>query len=137
MNSIVILLSPFWLSWKNDFLRSSQRWRGRWLLLALAIAFWGGIYYVVRRVLLYLQYVDDLGPSFPYHLLLISLLTVLSMLLFSNLITLLPNFFLARDLDLLLSTSVSTGPFYYSRVIPPLLNPSGMLLFFSLPIFAS
>ena len=60
MSSIVILLSPFWLSWKNDFLRSGQRWRRRWLLLALAIAFWSGIYYVVRRVLLYFQSVYDL-----------------------------------------------------------------------------
>ena len=84
MSSIVILLSPFWLSWKNDFLRGRQRWRRRWLLLALAIAFWSGIYYVVRRVLLYFQSVYDLGPSLAYQLLLIILLTFLSMLLFSN-----------------------------------------------------
>jgi len=137
MSSIVILLSPFWLSWKNDFLRGSRRWRRRWLLLALAIAFWSGIYYVVRRVLLYFQSVYDLGPSLAYQLLLIILLTFLSMLLFSNLITALSNFFLARDLDLLLSTPVSTSSFYYSRVITTILNSSWMVLFFSLPIFAA
>ena len=137
MSSIVILLSPIWISWKNEFLRGGQRWRRRWLLVALATAFWCGIYYVVRRVLLYFQSVYDLGPSLAYQLLLIILLTFLSMLLFSNLITALSNFFLARDLDLLRSTPVSTGSFYYSRLITTILNSSWMVLFFSLPIFAA
>ena len=137
MSSIVILLSPFWLSWKNDFLRGGQPWRRRWLLIALATAFWCGIYYVIRRVLLYFQSVYDLGPSLAYQLLLIILLTFLSMLLFSNLITALSTFFLARDLDLVRSTPVPTGPFYYSRLITTTLNSSWMVLFFSLPIFAA
>ena len=63
------------------------------MLVALATAFWYGIYYVVRRVLLYFQSVYDLGPSLAYQLLLIILLTFLSMLLFSNLITALSTFF--------------------------------------------
>ena len=137
MSSIVILLSPFWLSWKNDFLRRGQPWRRRWLLVGLATAFWYGIYFVVRRVLLYFQSVYDLGPSLAYQLLLIILLTFLSMLLFSNLITALSTFFLARDLDLLLSTPVSIGSFYYSRLITTILNSSWMVLFFSLPIFVA
>ena len=137
MSSIVILLSPFWLSWKNDFLRGGQPWRRRWLLIALATAFWCGIYYLIRRVLLYFQSVYDLGPSLAYQLLLIILLTFLSMLLFSNLITALSTFFLARDLDLVRSTPVPAGPFYYSRLITTTLNSSWMVLFFSLPIFAA
>jgi ABC-2 type transport system permease protein len=104
MNSILVLLSPIWISWKNDFLRRGRSWRRRWLLLGLALAFWCGTYYVIRRVLLYFQSVYDLGPSLAYQLLLIILLTFLSMLLFSNLITALSTFFLARDLDLVLST---------------------------------
>src|SRR4029453_7923750 len=137
MSSIVILLSPFWLSWKNDFLRGGQPWRRRWLLVALATAFWCGIYYVVRRVLLYFQSVYDLGPSLAYQLLLIILLTFLSMLLFSNLITALSTFFLARDLDLVRSPPVPIGPFFYARLITTTLNSSWMVLFFSLPIFAA
>jgi ABC-2 type transport system permease protein len=137
MSSIVILLSPFWLSWKNGFLRGGQTWPRRWLLVALATAFWCGIYYLIRRVLLYFQSVYDLGPSLAYQLLLIILLTFLSMLLFSNLITALSTFFLARDLDLVRSTPVPMGPFYYSRLITTTLNSSWMVLFFSLPIFAA
>jgi ABC-2 type transport system permease protein len=137
MNSLVILLSPIWLSWKNDFLRGGRSWRRRSLLIGLALAFWYGTYYVIRRVLLYFQSVYDLGPSLAYQLLLIILLTFLSMLLFSNLITALSTFFLARDLDLVLSTPVSADSFYYSRLITTTLNSSWMVLFFSLPIFVA
>jgi ABC-2 type transport system permease protein len=59
------------------------------------------------------------------------------MLLFSNLITALSTFFLACDLDLVRSTPVSAGPFYYSRLITTTLNSSWMVLFFGLPIFAA
>ena len=137
MNSLVILLSPIWLSWKNDFLRGGRSWRRRSLLIGLALAFWYGAYCVIRRVLLYFQSVYDLGPSLAYQLLLIILLTFLSMLLFSNLITALSTFFLARDLDLVLSTPVSADSFYYSRLITTTLNSSWMVFFFSLPIFAA
>jgi ABC-2 type transport system permease protein len=135
MKPIVVLLSPIWISWKNDFLRPGRSWRRRWLLLGLALAFWCGTYYVIRRVLLYFHSVYDLGPSLAYQLLLIILLTFLSMLLFSNLITALSTFFLARDLDLVLSTPAPLGSFYYSRLITTTLNSSWMVLFFSLPIF--
>jgi hypothetical protein len=84
MSSILVLLSPIWISWKNDFLRRGRSWRRRWLLLGLALAFWCGTYYVIRRVLLYFQSVYDLGPSLAYQLLLIILLTFLSMLLFQQ-----------------------------------------------------
>jgi ABC-2 type transport system permease protein len=137
MSSILVLLSPIWISWKNDFLRRGRSWRRRWLLLGLALAFWCGTYYVIRRVLLYFQSVYDLGPSLAYQLLLIILLTFLSMLLFSNLITALSTFFLARDLDLVLSTPAPLGSFYYSRLITTTLNSSWMVLFFSLPVFVA
>ena len=137
MNSIIVLLSPAWLSWKNDFFRGGRSWGRRGMLLALLILFWFGVFYLVRRVLLYFQSVYDLGPSLAYQLLLIILLTFLSLLLFSNLITALSTFFLARDLDLVRSTPVSTGPFYYSRLITTTVNSSWMVLLFSLPIFAA
>src|SRR5919106_369428 len=135
MNSIVILLSPFWLSWKNDFVRAGNGWGRRFFLLSLGSAFWLGTFFVIRRVLIYFQNVYELGPALAYQLLLIILLTFLSMLLFSNLITSLSTFFLARDLDLVLSSPTSTRSFYYSRLVTTTVNSSWMVLFFSLPIF--
>jgi ABC-2 type transport system permease protein len=135
MNSLIILLSPFWLSWKNDFGRARSAWGRRVFLLGLGLAFWAGIFFVIRRVLIYFQNVYELGPALAYQLLLIILLTFLSMLLFSNLITSLSTFFLARDLDLLLSCPIPIRSFYYSRLMTTTANSSWMVLFFSLPIF--
>ena len=137
MASIPVLLSPKWLSWKNEFRAGGDRWRRRLALLALGVSFWIGTFYVVRRVLTYFQSVHELGPALAYQLLLIILLTFLSMLLFSNLITALSAFFLAGDLDLLMSAPLSQDAFYYSRLIITVANSSWMVLFFSLPIFAA
>src|SRR5439155_206011 len=95
MNTIFVLLSPLWLSWKNDFRRAGNQWGRRLFLLGLALAFWCGTFFVIRRVLIYFQSVYELGPALAYQLLLIILLTFLSMLLFSNLVTSLSTFFFA------------------------------------------
>jgi len=137
MNSILVLLSPFWFSWRNDFLRGGQPWHRRLFLLALSVGLWFGIFIVIRRVLLYFQDVYELGPALAYQFLLIILLTFFSMLLFSNLIAALSAFFLARDLDLVLATPTNLNSFYYSRLITTTINSSWMVLFFSLPIFAA
>jgi ABC-2 type transport system permease protein len=137
LSTIALLLSPKWLTWKNDFQRTGTWAARRWSLLALGICFWLGTFYVIRRVLMYFQSVHELGPALAYQLLLIILLTFLSMLLFSNLITALSAFFLARDLDLIISMPLSHHGFYYSRLLMTTVNSSWMVLFFSLPIFAA
>jgi ABC-2 type transport system permease protein len=137
LRTVLLLLSPKWLGWKNDFHRGSDRWAQRSLLLLLGACFWVGTYYAVRRVLTYFQSVHELGPALAYQLLLIILLTFLSMLLFSNLITALSAFFLAGDLDLIISTPLSQSDVYYSRLMMTAANSSWMVLFFSLPIFAA
>lgn len=133
-----LLLSPLFLTWKNElWLRREKGWLRGLVLIVLGLAFWLGTYWIVRRVLLYFQAVHELGPALAYQLLLIILLTFLSMLLFSNLITALSAFFLARDLDLVLSAPTPLSSFFYSRLITTTLNSSWMVLFFSFPIFAA
>src|SRR5712692_7953576 len=137
MKPIFVLLSPFWFSWRNDYLRCRKQWTRRLFLLGLSVAFWVGTFFVIRRVLLYFQSVYELGPALAYQFLLIILLTFFSMLLFSNLIAALSTFFLARDLDLVLATPSSLNSFYFSRLIKTIIDSSWMVLFFSLPIFAA
>jgi len=135
MTAIFVLLSPILLSWKNElFHRRERNWLRRLFIISLGAGFWLGTYWVVRRVLLYFETVHGLGPALAYQLLLIILLTFLSMLLFSNLITALSSFFLARDLDLLLSAPTPATPFFTARLVSTTLNSSWMVLFFSLPI---
>ncbi len=138
MHTVSVLLSPILLSWKNElWAPRKKKWLRRLLLLCLAFGFWGATYWVIKRVLVYFQTVHELGPALAYQLLLIILLTFLSMLLFSNLITALSTFFLARDLDLVMSTPTSPSAFFYSRLITTTVNSSWMVLLFSLPIFAA
>jgi len=137
MTSVPVLLSPLWLTWKNSFFRGGGSWTRRFLLAALAVSFWLGTYLVIRRVLRYFETVYDLGPGLAYQLLLIILLTFLSMLLFSNLVASLSTYFMARDLDLLRSTPISSNSFFYARLINTTVNSSWMVLFFSVPIFAA
>lgn len=138
MRPLWVLLSPALLSWKNDLRTGgAARWLRRLVLLGLGAAFWIGTYWILKRVLTYFQTVYDLGPALGYQLLLIILLTFLSMLLFSNLITSLSTFFLARDLDLVLSAPVPPSSFFYARLIATTVNSSWMVLFFSFPIFAA
>lgn len=138
MRPLLVLLSPTVLSWKNDLKAGGPaRWARRLVLLALGTAFWFGTYWTIKRVLIYFQTVYELGPALAYQLLLIILLTFLSMLLFSNLITSLSTFFLARDLDLLRSTPTPSSSFFYARLFATTVNSSWMVLFFSLPVFAA
>ena len=138
MQPIFVLLSPTLLSWKNElFRREKGGWLRRLFLLSLAAGFWLGIYWVVRRVLLYFHSVHGLGPALAFQLLLIILMTFLSMLLFSNLITALSAFFLAGDLPLLLSAPTSSGHFFAARLTSTTINSSWMVLFFTLPILAA
>ena len=138
MQPLLVLLSPTLLSWKNDFFREGEKkWLRRAVLLCLGLALWIGIYWTIQRVLVYFQTVHGLGPALAYQLLLIILLTFLSMLLFSNLITALSTFFLAHDLDLVLSTPAPPAAFFSSRLITTTVNSSWMVLFFSLPVFAA
>src|SRR3989338_4380237 len=126
-NSLFVLLSTFVLSWTNELLRQGEKkWPRRAVLLGLGIGFWAGIYWIVRRVLVYFETVHGLGPALAYQLLLIILITFLSMLLFSNLIAGLSTFFLAQDLDLILSAPTPAAAFFGSRLITPTLNSPWM-----------
>ena len=138
MPSLVVLLSPYLLAWKNQLAAATGAKRlRRSFLLCLALGFWLGTYWTIRRVLVYFQTVYELGPSLAYQLLLIILLTFFSMLLFSNLVSALSTFFLARDLDLVLSAPTPLSSFFYSRLTTTAVNSSWMVLFFSLPVFAA
>jgi ABC-2 type transport system permease protein len=137
MNTVLVLLIPTWLTWKNTFFRGTASWSRRILLGILALSFWFGTFFLIRRVLRYFETVYELGPALAFQLLLIILLTFLSMLLFSNLVAALSTFFLARDLDLINAAPLAPSAFFYARLINTAINSSWMMLFFSLPIFAA
>jgi ABC-2 type transport system permease protein len=134
--SIAHLLSPKWLSARAG---SADRGRGmRWGLLAvIGVVFWSFAFGAVYRVLSYFRGVPEIGPLLAGKLLGILLLAFSSILLLSNIITALSTFFLARDLDMLVSAPVDWLRLYGAKLFETTLHSSWMVVLLAIPIFAA
>lgn len=136
--SILHLLSP---RWQSSRARASQGERGRtarWALLGLlALLFWSFAFGAMHRVLSYFKGVPEIGPLLAGKLLGILLLSFSSILLLSNIITALSSFFLARDLDMLVSAPVDWLKLYAAKLFETTLHSSWMVLLLSVPIFVA
>src|SRR3954464_14168156 len=120
-------------------LRQEQRGSGgRAVLLGLvAIVFWSAVFGVAYRVLRYFRAVEDIGNLMAAKVLGIILLAFLSILLLSNIITALSTFFLAKDLDLLVSAPIPRSRFYLSKLAETIVHSSWMVALLALPIFTA
>src|SRR5213596_497650 len=111
---------------------------GKLLILALVgLAFWTGVYGVLYRILKYFRGVEDLGPLLAGKLLALVLLSFISILVLSNVITALSSFFLAKDLDLLVSAPVDWLRLYLAKLGETLLHSSWMVALMAVPILAA
>lgn len=107
------------------------------LLLVVGGGFWGGTYVLMERVLRYLKATPEVGPLIASKILGVALLSFLSLLLLSNLITALSSFFMARDIDLLLSAPVDWLTFYLAKLGENLLHSSWMVVVMAIPVFTA
>src|SRR3989449_650094 len=111
---------------------------GKLLILALVgLAFWTGVYGVLYRILKYFRGVEDLGPLLAGKLLDLVLLSFISILVLSNVITALSSFFLAKDLDLLVSAPVDWLRLYLAKLGETLLHSSWMVALMAVPILTA
>jgi len=134
----VTLMSPKWLTARARAV-TGERGRGaRWVVLALVgIVFWAVVFGLLYRVLSYFASVEEIGPLLAGKLLGLLLISFVAILLLSNIIAALSSFFLARDLDLLMSAPVDWLPMYASRLFETALHSSWMVLLLSLPVLAA
>ena len=104
---LLLLLSPKWLTARARAV-SGERGRGaRWAVLgAVGLVFWAIAFGLLYRVLSYFAGVEEIGALLAGKLLGLLLLSFSAILLLSNIIAALSSFFLARDLDLLVSAPV-------------------------------
>lgn len=132
------LLRPKWQS-ALARLRQERKGAGTKILLLLIVGtvFGGGTYGLFHRVLRYLKDTPEVGPLIASKILAVGFLAFLSLLLLSNLITALSSFFLARDLDLLISAPVDWLWFYLAKLAENLLHSSWMVVVMAAPIFAA
>ena len=138
MNDILTLIRPRVLGFKNaSFFRRNKKGGLLKLLLfgGVGLAFWGGIFGVSLRVLYYFKGIEELGNLLAFKLLSMILLTLLSLLVFSSILTSLSKLFLSKDLSLVHGMPVSTSRIFLARWMESTLDSSWMVVIYLLPVF--
>jgi ABC-2 type transport system permease protein len=136
--SIVLLLSPKWLTARARAMANERGRTARFTMLAvIGLGFWAFIFTLLYKLLVYFRSVPDLGPFLAGKLLGLILIGFFSLLLLSNIITALSSFFLARDLDLLVAAPVDWLALYGAKLLETGVNASWMVVLMAVPMFAA
>jgi ABC-2 type transport system permease protein len=137
--SLAHVLQPKWRT-ALQRLREERASGGSGKIIVLALvggAFWAGVFGVLYRILKTLRGVEELGPLIPGKILGLVLLSFISILVLSNVNTALSSFFLAKDLDLLVSAPVDWLRLYLAKLGETLLHSSWMVALMVVPILAA
>lgn len=136
--SAISLLAPKWMTARARA-ASGEKGRGvRFAVLGVVgLVFWGIAFGLLYRVLSYFASVEEIGPLLAGRLLGLLLLSFGAILLLSNIIAALSSFFLAKDLDLLMSSPVDWLPLYTSRLFETALHSSWMVVLLAIPMLAA
>jgi ABC-2 type transport system permease protein len=134
------LLVPKWLTARARAAGTGED-RGRTLRLVFlgvfGVGFWAFIYGMLYQLLRYFRRTPEIGGILAGKLLGLILVGFFSILLLSNIITALSSFFLARDLDLLVSGPVDWLNLYLAKLLETLVNSSWMVVLMAIPMFAA
>src|SRR3989442_6315492 len=137
--SLAHVLQPKWRT-ALQRLREEREKGGSGKLVILIIvggAFWAGVFGVLYLILRNLRKVEELGPLIPGKILGVVLLSFIAILVLSNVITALSSFFLAKDLDLLVSAPVDWLGIYLAKLSETLLHSSWMVALMAVPILTA
>ena len=139
MNEVLTLLKPrIWPLRKRGLRRANGNSSVRLLLLgAIGLLFWGGIFAVSWRVLIYFKGIEDIGDILGYKLLSMMLVVSFALLLFSSILTSLSKLYLSRDLLLVHSLPVSSYKIFITRWIDSTIDSAWMVIIYTLPVFVS
>ena len=107
------------------------------LLTVVGLAFWAGVYGVLYVILRYFRGVEELGPLLAGKMLGLALLCFISILVLSNVITALSSFFLAKDLDLLVSAPVDWLRLYLAKLLETTIHSSWMVALMAVPLLTA
>lgn len=135
-----LILQPMWVGMRNRIKRRKvtiETFLRDIVLVGFALLVMGGIYYGTSSMLAKLATYRTfayLPAQQPIGLVLMLLLVSLTI---SNFATSLGTLFLSKDLDLLLSSPVSTLQFFFGKFVYVLLSTSWMPAIFILPFLAA
>ncbi len=134
----VWLLRPKWQMARHRMARH-ERGDLRRLLVVMTLGggFWLATFLIAFRLVRYFRSAEDIGTLLAGKLLSMILLSFGSILLLSNTIAALSNFFLAKDLDQLAAAPVSPWALYRARLAETALHSSWMVALLLVPILAA
>jgi ABC-2 type transport system permease protein len=136
MRSLTLVLMPKWRTARVRFRQGQSP--GKVLTIGgVGAVFWLAVFGVLYRVLSYFRGVEEIGPLLAAKLLGLALLAFLSILLLSNVITALSSFYLAKDLDLLVSSPADWLHVYLAKLGETMVHSSWMVALMAVPIFAA
>jgi len=107
------------------------------LLTAVGVTFFAGVFVVLYVILRYFRGVEELGPLLASKMLGLALLSFISILVLSNVITALSSFFLAKDLDLLVSAPVDWLRLYLAKLLETAIHSSWMVALMAVPLLTA
>jgi len=133
---LLTFLRPKVFGFRNRVLRKEGKSRKKAFILgAMGVCFLLVLFFLSCKTLLYFQSVEMLGDFLAHKLLNIILLTLFSLLVFSNIISGLSNLYLSNDLEFCHAAPAPVEELFASRAVYTLLDSSWMLLVFGLPVF--
>jgi ABC-2 type transport system permease protein len=136
MRSLALVLTPKWRTVRTRY-RQGQSGAKAAIIGVVGLIFWVAVFGVLYRVLSYFRGVEEIGSLLASKLLALALLAFLSILLLSNVITALSSFFLAKDLDLLMSSPVDWLHVYLAKLGETMVHSSWMVALMAVPILTA
>ncbi len=137
MHDVFTLLRPRILGFKNSSL--FDRKKGSriklFILAVIGLLFWSGIFAVSLRVLTYFKSIEELGTIIAFKLLSMMLITLMSLLIFSSILTALSKLFMSKDLNLVHALPVESHRIFLARWIESMVDSAWMVVVYTLPVF--
>ena len=137
--SLTHVLQPKWRTALQRFKKERADGGGsKFVLITVAgLAFWVALFGGLYLILKYFRGVEELGPLLAGKMLGLALLSFISILVLSNVITALSSFFLAKDLDLLVSAPIDWLRLYLAKLLETTINSSWMVALLAVPLFTA
>ena len=107
------------------------------LLGFVGLFFWGLIFAVIYRMLLYFRGTQGIGDLLAGKLLGLAFLTFMMILVLSNVITALSTFFLSEDMELVMASPVDSVKVYGARLFETIVDSSWMVALLAVPLLAA
>lgn len=138
MRALFLLLSPRILGIKHTLKDAEQGSRKKGLIMGtVCLLFLSLMFVMSARVLRHFRAQEMIGDIIAHHLLSMVLLTLFSLLIFSNIIAALSNLYLSKDLELCHASPASLDSVFLSRCVHTLVDSSWMAFVFGLPVMIS